>query len=124
MGTVMQRFVLAAAFMLGLSSANAQTSKIDNTHDLYEACQNDASPTRSLCAGYIMGVGDMMFGLGLVYKLKPDAAVLLPFAICGELNHAAMAQAFVNWAKANPQKWSDDKLFGVMSALSENWPCK
>jgi hypothetical protein len=35
-----------------------------------------------------------------------------------------MAQAFVNWAQANSQKWSDTELVGVMSALNDKWPCK
>jgi hypothetical protein len=119
------RFALAAILVLGLSSANAQQSKkIETTQDLYEACRNAASPTDlNICASYISGVGDTMIGVGVAYERKPNVE-LRPFAICDKPSHASMAQAFVNWAQANSQKWSDSEILGVMSALNDKWPCK
>jgi hypothetical protein len=64
-----------------------------------------------------------MIGVGAAYERKPNAE-LRPFAICDKPSHAAMAQAFLNWAQANSQKWSDTELVGVMSALNDKWPCK
>ena len=119
------RFTLTAIFVLGLSLANAQQSKkIETTQDLYEACRNAASPIDlNTCVSYISGVGDTMIGVGAAYERKPNVE-LRPFAICDKPSHAAMAQAFVNWAQANSQKWPDSELVGVMSALNDKWPCK
>ena len=119
------RFALAAIFVLGLSLANAQQSrKIETTRDLYEACKNATSPIDlNNCVSYIAGVGDTMIGVGAAYLRKPNVE-LRPFAICEKPSHAAMAQAFFDWAQANSQKWSDTALVGVMSALNDKWPCK
>jgi Rap1a immunity proteins len=113
------RIALAA-----MSMANAQQSrKVETTQDLYEACKNAASPIdQTICVSYISGVGDTMIGVGAAYERKPSVE-LRPFAICDKPSHAAMAQAFVNWAQANSQKWSDTELVGVMSALNDKWPC-
>jgi hypothetical protein len=118
------RIALAAILVLGLSMANAQQSrKVETTQDLYEACKNAASPIdQTICVSYISGVGDTMIGVGAAYERKPSVD-LRPFAICDKPSHAAMAQAFVNWAQANSQKWSDTELVGVMSALNDKWPC-
>ena len=119
------RFALAALLALGLSLANAQQpKKIETTQDLYEACKNATSPIDlNNCVSYIAGVGDTMIGVGAAYQRKPNLQ-LRPFAICEKPSHTAMAQAFVNWAQANSQKWSDYELVGVMSALNDSWPCK
>ena len=118
------RFALVAIFVLGLSLASAQQlKKIETTQDLYEACRNAASLIDvNTCVSYISGVGDAMIGVGAAYERKPSVE-LRPFAICDKPSHAAMAEAFVNWAQANSQKWSDSELVGVISALSEKWPC-
>ena len=119
------RCALGAILVLGSSMANAQQSKkIETTQDLYEACKNAASPIDlNTCVSYISGVGDTMINVGAAYERKPSVE-LRPFAICDKPSHAAMAQAFVNWAQANSQKWSDTELVGVMSALNDKWPCK
>jgi len=104
--------------------ANAQQSKkVETTQDLYEACKNAASPIdQNICVSYISGVGDTMIGVGAAYERKPNIE-LRPLAICDKPSHAAMAQAFVDWAQANSQKWSGTELVGVMSALNDKWPC-
>jgi hypothetical protein len=115
------RSLLAAAILtFAVPSANADDRTVQW---LYESCQMKDSDRYGICVGYIAGIGDLMFAFGANARQSQDINVSA-FSICGNASYAARVQAFVNWAKANPQKWSDPYLFGVAEALRLNWPCR
>jgi Rap1a immunity proteins len=116
----MRSFIAAAILAFGLSSTTA--APLDTTvQGLYRQCKSQAAdPLESkfqeaLCATYIAGVGDTLQAQG--------AGGAKIFSICAKPSYGAMVQAFVNWAEANPREWGKNRLFGVIAALSKNWPC-
>ena len=54
---------------------------------------------------------------------KPNAMLSDFFAMQTLPPPEAAAQAFVNWARRNPEQWELPFHFGVVQALSETWPC-
>ena len=65
------------------------------------------------CLGYVTGAADVLLTLGLSGTA----------GICGKISYEAAVQAFVNWATAHPERWTNDRLLGVTVALRETWPC-
>jgi hypothetical protein len=109
--------VFAASLFPQVASANDQ-----NIQRLYYMCQKpDGSIERTICAGYISGIADVM----LLFAAKPkntDTA-LDAFSMCGTPSHGAMVQAFVNWAEQHPEEWEKPQAAGVIIALRLKWPC-
>jgi hypothetical protein len=97
----MRSFITAAILAFGISSGTSADLNA-TVQRLYQQCKSeDPSPsnekTDSLaCLAYISGVGDTMQALGV-------EGVKAVFSICGKPSYGAMAQAFVNWAEANPR---------------------
>jgi hypothetical protein len=117
----MYRLIAAAILVFGISPTNA--APLDTTvQGLYQQCKSeDANPLVSkfqeaLCLTYISAVGDTLQAQG--------AGGAKIFSICGKPSYGAMVQAFVNWAEANPRECSKNRLVGVITALSRNWPCR
>jgi hypothetical protein len=119
---VLRSLFAAAILAFGLTSASADDL---NIQALYEACKSqDLNSSRyGLCLGYVAGIGDLMHAFG-AYSQKSQDENFIAFSICGKPSYGAIVQAFVNWAEANPQRWSDDRLFGVAEALRATWPCQ
>jgi hypothetical protein len=94
-----------------------------DVQSLYDLCKSEDDTAKyPFCVAYIAGVGDMMQALGVHPALDRNSE-FAPFAICAKPSYAAMVEAFLNWAKANPQEWGTNRIFGVMLALDQNWPC-
>jgi hypothetical protein len=103
----------------------ARASADDNltVQNLYSYCQApEASTERAICIGYIAGVGNVMQMAGALEQVHHDVPYLA-VAICGDITTAAMVQAFKNWAKKNPAKWTKHQMLGVTEALFETWHC-
>ena len=117
---------LAAAFPVfaqnhGVSDLSAFRSRNSGTSiaTLYKECTGNNFGDRTFCAGYISAMLDSMGMLGPAVSPKK-------FRICPKVsvNAGAAVQAFKNWARKHPQAWSLDRVFGVMWALKETWPCQ
>jgi len=76
----------------------------------------DLDPNATYCLGYVGGIGDYLKGMGLS-GTNPKQS------ICGDISYGAAAQAFTNWAQKHPERWSENRLIGVVLALRETWPC-
>jgi hypothetical protein len=115
--------VVLCALAAGLSVASAQNTGPQNTQELYGMCRNERNlANQGLCLGYVSGIGDMMTVLG-IYNKQKQIKGLVPWSMCGQQSYGAMMQAFVNWAQAHPEAWSENQAYGVMRALHEKWPC-
>ncbi|WP_367834143.1 Rap1a/Tai family immunity protein [Wenxinia marina] len=81
------------------------------------AMGNTSRPDATFCLGVIFGLmqmSDMNCYAGLTGRV--------PTAGTPPSNQAA-AQAFVNWARANPSSWGQDYVVGMLLALSATFPC-
>jgi hypothetical protein len=114
-----------AGVLLSVSSAiSGRQGGEDNVQRLLNFCKAEEGDFRKvLCAGYISGVGDLMHINGVVFRRARDASVTLDDRMCAAPSRGAQVQAFVNWAEAHPQTWQSPSIFGVVTALSEAWPC-
>jgi hypothetical protein len=87
---------------------------------LYEDC-TAADPQRQMfCAGFISAMWDHMWLLG------GDDSTRALLGICTDtpVSYGAAKQTFNNWAKKHPEKWNLDRMYGVIWALQEAYPCK
>jgi hypothetical protein len=126
-GEMLGRCVIAVtAFILGLSSAEAEPTDIhiNEVQALHAWCKMPpASPEHAACNGYISAIGDTLIYLSF-YKQKHENLQDFPYVICGTPSSDDMVKAFTDWAAANPQEGSSDKMIGVILALRKNWPCQ
>ena len=86
---------------------------------LYEECTAESSGRQLFCDGFISATFDSMWLLG-------GSASTRTLGICVDtpVTYGASVQVFKNWAQKHPEKWSIDRLYGVMWALQEAYPCK
>ena len=75
--------------------------------------------------GYCTGT---IYGMGVVMTINcqerrgdgaPRFMTMQTFPSAG-----AGTQAFVNWARNNPNEWQSRFSWGIANALSETWPCQ
>jgi hypothetical protein len=115
----------ATALLLGTAAqaADDRNGRLDTTDELVTACSEPAdAPDRDLytafCHGYMVGVyhfaealarGPDPVRLVCVGDPKPDVA--------------SATQAFVAWAKANPQHAADPPVESVMRWAMAAYPC-
>jgi hypothetical protein len=88
---------------------------------LYEACKSaDSSGRQMYCIGYISAMADHMWLLG------GDGSTRALLGTCTDtpVTYGAAVQTFKNWAQKHPEKWNVDRMYGVIWALQETWPCK
>lgn len=116
---------LAAIAIIAPSSGRAQPEALD-VQELLGDCEGAMSGRGSgydagFCLGVISGVGSMLsinceaIRRGLS---GPDLPASSPASTVG-----AATQAFINWARDNPQKWGEDHTTGAILALLEAFPC-
>jgi hypothetical protein len=86
---------------------------------LYEGC-TAADPQRQMfCSGFISAMFEHMWLLG-----GGDSTRAFGICVDTPVTSGAAKQTFKNWAQKHPEKWSLDRLYGVILALQEAYPCK
>jgi len=115
--------IVVAATFVGLIPANAADPDHGGVQSLYSDCKTEPSTSAQavFCLGFVSGVGETMNFTGYFKQEHPDVG---KFAICASPSHGAMVQAFINWAEKHPEEWAKSRIYGVMLALRETWPCK
>jgi Rap1a immunity proteins len=95
------------------------TEQAKSIQYLYEECTAEGSGRQMFCNGFISATFDSMWLLG-------GSASTRTLGICVDtpVTYGASVQVFKNWAQKHPEKWSIDRLYGVMWALQEAYPCK
>lgn len=111
--------VLATCLAIGhVDAVSAQ--KIQTVQELLDDCESPGL-AEMFCLGVVAGAS-------AVLGANCAAAV----ADGGATNHfraehvgtfGAGQQAFINWARANPARWGQPGVFGMILALEQTFPC-
>ena len=120
----MRRTLFGILLATMATASNAQNEGWD-IGTLLEWCEADqGTVAHTYCRGRIEGVAHMMVINCLNDKHGTGSSPPHNKMADGAVSPAAMIQSFKNWAKDNPQRWSDMFGFGVSEALSQTWPCE
>lgn len=96
-----------SALVLGLPTASGLEERA-TVRALLREC---ASPMgASVCLGYISEVANDIAADGL-------------FCPGGPISYDSMIEAFMDWAMLHPERADFSRRTGVMTALTERWPC-
>lgn len=120
----MKRTATVLALMLTFSMGQSPVYAQDgiNVQDMLKACENQEKWAQMLCFGYLTGVKDALIINCASFSSghSPNRGMTSgAFNVGG----SAVQQAFINWARNNPQHWNEVAYVGARSALVETWPC-
>ncbi len=125
----MRTAVLAALLLLPPLPAAAQGA-VSTVQDVLGGCAvaanaRGASKAGSLSAAFCMGLSA---GVAQILSFNCEKAAQgfnshPQLRAANPPSRAAAAQAFVDWANANPDKWDWHFSLGMVSALTEAFPC-
>ena len=111
------------------TKATAEVTIPDTTGDLYTAClkvegNKFMDGEDMFYGGYCMGViTAWRWNLAMNCVFEADN----PFASKADVRDAslmALAQAFINYAKDNPQDWDKSQIGGLTLAFEKYFPCE
>lgn len=105
---------VAAVFALGIP-AHAENIR---TKALMEHCESNSEFLLGFCFGYLQGYLESETAFGLIVTL-PKWYCLPPTEIM-----ASIQRGFLKWARANPDKWHEPAIAGVVTAFKQTYPCK
>jgi hypothetical protein len=97
----------------------------DASNDIQELlfdCESADSLDFGICIGVMKGVSGVA-DLNCE-ALRKGARADIWAAETDDVTFGAMKQAFINWAKANPDMWSYDGSWGATVAISNTFPCR
>ncbi len=119
-GSLVSFSILFCAFVFS-SNANAGF----DIGKLASDCESQ-SFEQFYCFGRLSGIFDMMDlnAKKLISTSDRRTKILSVCNVNGGQSNAALRQIFLNWAKAHPERWSEPDQVGVVTALSETWPCR
>lgn len=132
--TAAMRLILLALLVsfIGLSTTPVRANTLpQTTGDFYNACKPVAG-TQSFTlqgqalfrAGYCLGMIEaLQFNLGTNCLFGYEDKILRQ-ADVKYRSLSALAQAFVNYARDNPQDWQLTGVAGMTKAFEEYFPCK
>lgn len=107
------------AAMPGVLLAEADSG---NIQDLLVDCESRDNLDFGICIGVMKGVSAVA-DLNCDAIRRGDKADIWTAETDG-VTFGAMRQAFINWAKANPDMWSFDGAWGATVAISDTFPCR
>ena len=93
------------------------------TRDLLEICtiEDSAAQERSteFCEGFILGTGLLYLQMRKANTIKPWACVeTVPTPTLQQIR-----QAFVTWARNNPQRLEENAVDGFWRSMAATYPC-
>jgi Mn2+/Fe2+ NRAMP family transporter len=120
---------VSTCFILFTTPATANNEPPNTVGELYSACEPIAgrqsftlSDMALFNAGYCMGVIHTKASeMGLNCIFQEESHPLR--ARTGGVSTAALIQAFVNYARDNPQEWEGYMFGGVAAAFKKYFPC-
>ena len=124
------RPIAAMIFLFGATPAVANLNPPSTTGELYAACltlegkQNaNLSGSELFNAGFCLGaIEARSMELRMRCMFEPDAMPMLR-SRAADQPVPAQVQAFINYARNNPQEWGDPLLGGLAKAFFKYFPC-
>src|SRR5579859_2770914 len=124
----------AALIAIPASAAEAPKAPAPTVQEFLDVCKaafkdqpTDLEQVQNFqCISYVGATRDMLQLNGTILKSAKSSEVkdaLRPFALCGSPTYGAAVKIFTNWANAHPEQWDKKQLFGVITALTEKFPC-
>ena len=125
----MRTLALSTVFVILAGAAASQQPGDWSVQRLLFACEAAATPRSinsaddqyeaALCMGSVRGVGVM-----LAYNCSSKEEGYLPlYQADVPPSLGAAIQAYVNWARENPDMWGEQSQDGIILALMETFPC-
>ena len=113
---------IALASGLALMAGSATAQRTNTVQELLRDCEAVGTQRATYCLGLVSGIG-------WILRLNCDSREVgwkpnPMLSAGGAPTLGAAKQAFMNWARANPQEWSTDAVAGVVLALREAFPCQ
>ena len=105
------------ALLTPTGALDAESAGALRLMDLVAACQSELASERRACDGYLHGVGDMHES---VYSAATDEPL---YCLPKGAGTPVARDAFLVWAARNPMAEDRYAVFGVMEALTEQFPC-
>lgn len=102
-----------------LTAMQAKDPRV-SIQSLYEDCTAPDPQRQMFCSGFISAMWDHMWLLGG----SESTRTLLGICVDAQVSYGAAKQTFTNWAQKHPEKWNLDRMYGVIWALQEAYPCK
>ena len=117
----MKRIILAAlaVVVLGAQKAEAEPKVPVTVQEYLDVCSTQSNPFSFYCHGVIQGIAFTAQLNGIKLEDITDRA-----CIPKETTQGQLLQAFINWAKANPQLWQRPAKHLILTSLVRTWPCK
>lgn len=115
--------LLVWAHPVAAASTSEVLPKCEAALNLRNANEQDLVDA-SYCFGMIQGVAQiagMNCEIAKVAGLKPIAA--LSHSAPHNTSLGALVQIYVNWARANPEKWGEPAPIGIATSLGEVFKC-
>jgi hypothetical protein len=118
---------VSLSFVPSTAQAQQSSGPLPNTGEMYDNCKafmalrEAVSDMEILKAGRCMGAIEAMY---ITMHLNCENGVGFPSSNALNVTSPnALAQAFVNYARDNPQEWQDLGYFGIGRAAEEYFPC-
>ena len=117
---MMLRIFTLALFCFGASVALVRPAAAEMTVDmLVELCKSHELPDRQMCGSYLLGVMDAFKTSATQYRAK------IPFCYPKNgLSAEDMSLAFRLWASTNPGEKDKPAITGIVTAMTERFPCR
>jgi hypothetical protein len=117
---MLRRLFLFAAFSLWASLSLSRGAAAEMTVGmLAEVCKSHELQDRQMCGTYLLGVMDAFKTSATQYGAK------IPFCYPKSgLSADDMSLAFRLWASTNPADTAKPAISGIVTAMSERFPCR
>ena len=123
--------IAGISFSFVPSTAQAQQSSgpLQNTGEMYDDCKaylaiSDKTIKLGIDDYYRAGrCGGAIQAMMVAMHFNCKRGVSVRSNALTVTSPAALAQAFVNYARDNPQEWQDPSYFGIGRAAAEYFPC-
>lgn len=116
------KHLLPSIFVLMACATSSLAQEKQDVQTLLNDCESTESLAFGLCVGTVRGIATVMQFNCSFYRDGSSPLNTLA-ADSAEASYGAMKQAFINWARANPSKWSMRGELGLITALRETFPC-
>lgn len=105
-----------------LYAPHARAEDLLTNQGVFNACESEDIFDSGFCFGTVMAYAQLAT-TQCTANQSNGGSFLYAAELPEGVTNGALVQTFKNWAEKNPQEWHRPSLLGVLSALSEAFPC-